>query len=87
MSMTEPVIDDGYIQLCLEEMYAAAEASQRLIRERFNEPFTEDWTQAQIDRRRAELYKEHFDAAGIAIVRVGPPNDELLERIKADRHE
>lgn len=74
------MIDDDYIALCREEMEAIAEASQTLLTEMyrdFDTPAFEKWTEAQADRRRAELYKEHLDAAGIEIRRTGSRCDHL----------
>jgi len=65
------VVDDEYIQLCIDEMDAIAEASQRLLIERFDylDEHGFEWTREMEDRRRAELYKEHLDTAGIEIRR------------------
>ena len=73
-----PEIDDDYIQLCIDEMNAIAEASRELLWEALaNDWFEPQSTrpreerQAEMDRRRAQLYREHLDAAGIEIRRKG----------------
>lgn len=73
-------MDKEYIQLCIDEMNAIAEASQALIYEALDRGWYKDdrpveERQAEMDRRRAELYKEHLDKAGIAIVRIGHKED------------
>lgn len=72
------IVDDEYIQLCIDEMNALAEASQKLIYEGLAEGWYDESRpveerKAAQDRRRAELYKEHLDAAGIEIRRVVSP--------------
>lgn len=68
-------MDDEWIQLCIDEMNVIGEASQILVREAVEKGWFSDESrpkevrQAEMDRRRAELYKEYLDAAGIEIRR------------------
>lgn len=65
-------MDQEYIDLCRDEMNAIAEASQILWMEKVDADSTDEpWTQESLDLRRAELYKQHLDAAGIEIRRKG----------------
>jgi hypothetical protein len=66
------MVDDEYIQLCIDEMNAIAEASQKLLSERFLylDQTGFEWTREMEDRRRAELYKLYLDAAGLEIRRI-----------------
>ncbi len=60
-------MDPEYIQLCIDEMNAIADASQQLVSEHLADGW--NWDEERLNRRRAELYKEYLDAAGIEIRR------------------
>lgn len=65
--MTRARISARYVALCKAESDAIAAASLRLLQEQVADGG--GWSPERIDRRRAALYREHLDAAGIAIVR------------------
>lgn len=84
------MIDDEWIQLCKDELEAISEASWTLLLDAVaNGWFTDESRpkeerQAEIDRRRAELYRQHLNAAGIEIRRV-PSSDQCGYRCCGDR--
>jgi len=63
------VIDEDYILLCKQEMEAISDASMVLLREQLDSKDT-PWSEERINQRRAELYRQHLDPLGIAIVRI-----------------
>lgn len=69
-----PDVDAEYVQLCIDEMNAIADASQELIWESIANGWYEEGAPPEAkglqDRLRAQLYKKHLDAAGIEIRRI-----------------
>ncbi len=75
------MMDEDYIKLVKEHLDVTSEACRELLLEMVNED--KDWLKAEADRpkeirqhemdvRRAELWKEHLDRAGLTIGRKEP---------------